>query len=236
MASGSLVGRRSVRSGLDFARDVAVGHDDDHRLGFAVGDQIVQDHVGFAGPGPGSFDLTVAMQEVEHGILLRAGLVPRRRVDIEHARRLELLGIVEVHVDSSVADRPLFKNGLLVSRNDKHAGRAPAAQFQVRIRGVRHAQTAVDGVPVGVETRIQRAYRQAPDTLVVLLEGLWLLDGFENARRSHQDDFRRFGSVQAESDGTVRMHFRRNGNVVRVLVVGRGSAWNSRPGRLLAQA
>jgi hypothetical protein len=49
------------------------------------------------------------------------------------------------------------------------------------------------GLRAEMDRDSQRAYRQVPNALVVLLEGLWLLNRLENAGRSHQDDLTRLG-------------------------------------------
>src|SRR5580704_9078458 len=112
---------------------MAVRHDHNHGLGFSVGDQIIQDDVGPASPGPRSFDLPVAMQEIEDRILLSASLITWRRIHVDHSRGAEVLGLVEVHMDRSVRHWPLLEYRLLGTRNSENAGRSPSSQFQVWI-------------------------------------------------------------------------------------------------------
>ena len=77
-ASWRARGRRARRRGrirgrLAGAPRVAVGHHHDHRLGLALGDQVVEDEVGAPLPDPAGLVLAAAVLQVEHGIA-RPGL------------------------------------------------------------------------------------------------------------------------------------------------------------------
>ena len=61
---------------------VAERHDDEHGLGFALRDEIVEDDVGAADGGPGAGVVAVAMQKIEDRIsLLGARIVAGRGVN-----------------------------------------------------------------------------------------------------------------------------------------------------------
>ena len=83
---------------------VAVGHHQDHRLGLAGGDQVVQDLRGAAQVQPGILVTGVAVEEVEDGITLLAGLIARRGVDVQPAAHLEHLAVVPAGGDGAVRD------------------------------------------------------------------------------------------------------------------------------------
>ncbi len=85
------VGRR-WRIRFDLARNVPVRHHDDHGLGFSISQQVVHDYVGAPGPGPGRLNLSIAVQQIEHGIFPgSARLIAGRRVDVKHPGHAELL-------------------------------------------------------------------------------------------------------------------------------------------------
>ena len=62
-------------------RDIAIGHHHNHGLGLALGDEVVEDLGSTAKLAPRILVATDAMQQVEHGILLAAGLIAGRGVD-----------------------------------------------------------------------------------------------------------------------------------------------------------
>ena len=70
--------------GTMYEREVAVaqGHDDDHRLYFALGDEVIEDEVRAAvvEPPPGRVGPT--MKEIENRVGLAGRVVPGWRVDV----------------------------------------------------------------------------------------------------------------------------------------------------------
>src|SRR6266403_1440938 len=54
---------------------IAEGHNDEHGLGFALGDEIVEDDVGAADGGPAAGVITVPVQEIQGGISLFAARI-----------------------------------------------------------------------------------------------------------------------------------------------------------------
>jgi len=76
---------------------VAQRHDDEHGLGFALRDEIVEDDVGAANFGPGVSVVTVAVQQIEDGIsLLAARVVAGRGVNEKAAVVADYFGLVEM--------------------------------------------------------------------------------------------------------------------------------------------
>ena len=99
--------------------------------------------------------------------------------------------------------RALFVYGLLGSGHNEHASVAPSAHFEVGIGGIGHAQTAVDREAVGVEAGRQRPDCGAPNALFVFLKRHRLLRKFENARRAHENHFRRLRREEADGNGPI---------------------------------
>ena len=81
----------------------AVGHDDDHRLGLAVGDQVVEEDVGRGEALPLRLVAADAVQEIEHRVLLVLR-VAGRRVDLHLARGPDGLRLVGHHLQLAVRD------------------------------------------------------------------------------------------------------------------------------------
>ena len=95
----------SVVGGCGLLGGVAVGHDQDHRLGLALGDEVVEDLRGAAEVKPGVLVTGVAMEEVEDGIfLLAALLVPRRGIDVDATSVAEGLAVIPAGGDGAVGD------------------------------------------------------------------------------------------------------------------------------------
>ena len=105
--------REHVAFGAVVLLGSTIGHDDDHRHGFAVGDQVVHDHLGLAEPMPLGFVAADAVQKIEHGILL-AGRVIGRRVHVHVADGADGLGVVLDHLQLAV--RNVVADGLEVGR------------------------------------------------------------------------------------------------------------------------
>ena len=81
---------------LGAVRDAAA-HDDDHRLGLALGNEVVEDDVGEALIDPAGLILAAAVLEVEDGeALVAVHLVLRRSIDEQCAVLVACLGI-ELH-------------------------------------------------------------------------------------------------------------------------------------------
>ena len=66
-------------------------HDDDHRLGFSGGDQIVENEIRPADRGPRIVAVARAVEQIENGIFVLPGLISRRRVDMHPSRSPEPL-------------------------------------------------------------------------------------------------------------------------------------------------
>ena len=84
-------------------RGVPLLHDDDHRHGLLLRDQVVQDEVHVPLPGPPGLVLAAAVLQVEHRVpLLRVGVVARRRVHHDVPRLAGHLGLVPPRADLAV--------------------------------------------------------------------------------------------------------------------------------------
>ena len=95
---------KTLPSGAVVLLRPAVGHDDDHRHGLAVGDQVVEQDVGLGEALPLRLVAADAVQQVEHGILLVLR-VAGRRVDVHLAPRADRLRVVLDHLQLAVRDR-----------------------------------------------------------------------------------------------------------------------------------
>src|SRR6185503_10743679 len=84
------------RSRIALRARVAGWHHHDHWLRALGGDQIVEDEAGASDGAPRVVAVTGAVQQVEDRVLLRAGLVARRRVDVHAPERFQR-GRVVVH-------------------------------------------------------------------------------------------------------------------------------------------
>src|SRR5439155_10007109 len=112
------------------------------------------------------------MQQIQNGVFLLVGFIPRRRVHVEHAGRAEIFGVIKAYVNRSVRNWLLFENRLFRSRHDKNTCWPPPAQLQVWIGWIGHTQSGVNRVSVSVKTRRKRAHRETPEPFVVLLQRL----------------------------------------------------------------
>mgnify|MGYP003291120470 CR=1 FL=1 len=83
---------------------VAVGHNDDHRLGLALGDEVVEDLRGAAGAEPGLLIAAHTVEEVEDGVSGLAALVAGRGVNGHTAVHPEHVGVVPDPGDGAVRD------------------------------------------------------------------------------------------------------------------------------------
>ncbi len=85
VGNGTIAKRAGIRL-ENFWFTVAERHDDEHGLGFASGNEIVEYDVGAAHLGPGVIVVTVAVQQIENGIsLLATRVVAGRSVHEEAA-------------------------------------------------------------------------------------------------------------------------------------------------------
>ena len=80
-----------------------VGHHDDHRLGFSVGDEVVEEHVGRGETLPLGLVAADAVEQVEHGIFFLRR-VTGRRIDVHAAAGADGFGIVFDHLQLAVRD------------------------------------------------------------------------------------------------------------------------------------
>ena len=84
-------------------RDVAIGHHHQHGLGLALSNQVVEYLGSTSQFAPGILITTDAMQQIEHRILLAAGLIACRGVDSEPAGKPCCGTLVPNLADSAVS-------------------------------------------------------------------------------------------------------------------------------------
>src|ERR1035438_9175110 len=75
--------------------NMAVGHDDDHVLQFALGIEVVEDQVDLAGAGPGNVVIAATVQQVENRQLALDIFKIGRQIDMHPAFGVERGGVVD---------------------------------------------------------------------------------------------------------------------------------------------
>ena len=157
------------RSG--FLRDVAVGEDHDHRLGFAAGDQVVEDLRGTALGDPGILVAADAVEHVQHGILhLRVVLVAGRGIDgqaaVETGRSRRIPHFRHRAVGHAMDGVEVAARACL--RDEEHAGERGDVAVDEHVVVVDHT-VAVDNHRVGVHFRFHDKRRRVfPHTALLL--------------------------------------------------------------------
>ncbi len=158
---------RTLRARADAHPRVAERVDDDHRLGFALGDEVVHDVVRAARQHPARVDVAGAVQQVEDGVARVAALVAGRRVDPERARHAE--GLRMVGLDAHRAVRHVARVIELVAGHLEHARRRERAESELhrRVPGI-HRDDAVGVELVVVDVGRERPDRHRPDAVLAL--------------------------------------------------------------------
>lgn len=86
-------------------RGVAVGHDDEHRDGVFLRDEIVEDDIGTTDVRPGVFGIAASMEQEHYGeFCVGVFVVTGGRVDVERSSKAECLRLVGVDVEHAVRD------------------------------------------------------------------------------------------------------------------------------------
>src|SRR5208337_677951 len=196
--------KRCKALGNDLRRAVAERHYDNHGLGLALGNQVVEDHVCATDGGPGARVIAETVQKVERGVkflgfrIVGGGSINVKVPIIAHDPRP-----VEMVVDDAVwnvIDLP--RQG---GRSGHVHGTLGVKQvgFHQVVRGVDQAD------PIGlkrvtVEIRVQRIGSDTPNTLLVFLHGQRL------CTLAGKQDLLSIGSAEAESNTMVRVYLWRN--------------------------
>ena len=169
-------------------------HDDDHRLCFAGGNQVVEDEALAADRAPRFVDVAGAVQQVQHRITIAARLVPGRRVDVHAAYAAERARVVVNRGDRAV--RHVARVEDVRSGNDREA-----VDRRVRLAGSRIPRIddddAVGRLPdaVGSFRKLRRRNAAAADA--------------RNIARTAQLDFLRRRREHAEGHAAIGAHLRR---------------------------
>ena len=179
---------------------VAERHDNQHRLGFALRDQIVENHVRAADSGPRARVVTESVQQIEDGIgLIAARVVAGRGINEKaaivayHARFVEMMMNFAMR---DCADLP----GKRCRSGDMHfAGAIEKVRFYRVIRGIEEADT-VGGERVAVIIRREWIGGDAPYALVIFLHGQGLAGTFDG-----NGNFFYVGCAEAERHAAVGM-------------------------------
>ena len=141
---------------------VAVRHDDDHRLGQALLDEVVQDLGGTAHGRPGFLVTTGAMQEVKDRILLLGVvLVAVRGVDRQAAVHAEDGAVVPGMAHGAVLVGLTVVLGALAG-DDEHREVTGAVTLDIDVLGIVDRDTVHDEV-VGVDFRLRERDLHFPD-------------------------------------------------------------------------
>ena len=177
-------------------------HDNEHGLGFALGDEIVEDDVGTADGGPGAGVIAEAVEQVEDGIgLLAARVVAGRSVNEKVAIVADHAGPVEMMMDFAVRDVVDFPRERRRARDVQFAGAVEKVGLD-RVVGRIEESDAIGDDGVAVIIGSERVGGEGPDALIVLLHG----EGLGNAFKG-DGGFFDVGSAEAEGDAIVGMDF-----------------------------
>ena len=190
----------------DFGIAVAERHDDEHGLGFALRDEVVEDDVGAADGGPGGSVITVAVKKVEDGIgLLACRVVAGRCVHVVVAMIADDGGLVEMMMNFAMRDSVCFPGERSGTGNMNFAGAVEEVGFDGVVGRV-EVVDAVHNEAVAVEIGSERIRGEAPRALIIFLHRRWLGGAFDG-----DGDFLGIGSTKAEADAIVGVDFGRGG-------------------------
>ena len=180
-------------------------HHDDHRLGFPLRDQIVEDEARAPHRRPRIVAVPGPVQQIEHRILRAARFVPGRRVDLHAPERAERRRIVRDRCDRAV--RHALRVHEVGARDDEEAPHVVVGFARGRVARIdrRHA-VHVEVVAIGAG--IDRPDHQLPHAVLTLRELRGLPQALDVARaKPHRIGLR---SVDAEGDAPIGHHFGRD--------------------------
>ncbi len=162
-------GRSATRTGS--AGDVAVGHHNDERLGFALGDQVVHDEAGVSLVAPAGFIFAAAVLQVEHGIAPgRILFIVRRRVDEAAEHGVGVLGRIEGL--AQLAMRHVFESvEVMILGGDFDAAAPATGAVEIQAARIRNLG-AVDDDLVVMKPFVLRSRFADPGAVVALGQGI----------------------------------------------------------------
>ena len=141
---------------------VAVRHDDDHRLGEALLDEVVEDLGGAAHGGPGLFVTTCTVEQIEHRIfLLGVVLVAVRSIDSQTAVDAEDLAVIPRVADGTALVGFDIVLGTL-ARNDEHVEETGTVALDLDVLRVIDGDAVHDKI-IGVNLRGRERNLDFPD-------------------------------------------------------------------------
>ena len=151
-------------------RDVAVGHHQNHRLGLALGDEVVHDLCGTTQLAPCILVATDAVQQIEYGIFLTAGLVACRGVDGQSTGNIGRRTLVPYLCHRTVSHLVhLIQVCAGVTANEQHAEQVVDVADVIDVQRVDNLH-AVDNHIIRIEFGLQGFCGETPHTLLVLHE------------------------------------------------------------------
>ena len=195
---------RSDRGALN---RVAVRHDHHHRLGAAIGNQVVEDDVRAAVGHPPALRLAVAVQQVVHRIGRARCVVAGRRVHPQRAMHPHRLRLVQHHPHLAVRHRTRVVECRPIT-GDLHEARVRGAggtRHHADVRRVGKVD-ALDAEVVDPDLGLHRADGDTPDTIGALRHRLRALP---LQHLANELDARGRGCTQAEGHRAIRVNFRR---------------------------
>ena len=147
-----------------------MGHHHDHGLGFAIGDEVIQDDVGAAIHHPAGLGFTIAMKQGVDRIFGARLVTTGRRVDPEVT--------IDAHGPGGIQDHPnlAVRHGPCVVERCTFAGHFHKTGHGSGTRGARHEADigrirqfhTLDTEVVDPELGRQRTNGEAPDAVVAL--------------------------------------------------------------------
>ena len=151
-------------------RDVTVGHHHQHRLGFALSNQVVENLGCTSQFAPGILVATDTMQQVEYRIRLTAGFVAGRGVNGETTGEAGSRTLVPNLTNGAMSHLVnLIKVGALVATNQQYAEQVVDVADVIHIQRVDNLYTIHNHI-IGIKLGLQGFGRETPNTLFVLYQ------------------------------------------------------------------
>ena len=189
----------------DIGFTVSEGHNDEHRLGFSGGDEVIEDEVSAADGGPATGIVAVSVKQVQDWIgLFAARVVARWSVNVIVAMIADYAGFVEMMMQLTVRDIGGFP---CEARRTGNVQFASAIQ-EIRLNGVIGRIEVGDSVHlerIAIKIGSERIGSDAPDALIVSLHGQGLRRAFDG-----NGNFLGVRGAETEDDPIVGMNLRRN--------------------------
>ena len=149
-------------------RDVTVGHHHQHRLGFALSNQVVENLGCTSQFAPGILVATDTMQQVEYRIRLTAGFVAGRGVNGETTGEAGSRTLVPNLTNGAMSHLVnLIKVGALVATNQQYAEQVVDVADVIHIQRVDNLYTIHNHI-IGIKLGLQGVGRETPNTFLVL--------------------------------------------------------------------